>query len=57
MINIKIDKKESDQLLVEFEDLSLNRFISQIPERRFSRSRKGWLVPNTRQNVSMIGQF
>ncbi len=57
MINIKIDKKESDQLLVEFEDLSLNRFISQIPERRFSRSRKGWLVPNTRQNVSKIGQL
>ncbi|MFY7909996.1 MAG: tyrosine-type recombinase/integrase [Emticicia sp.] len=57
MINIKIDKKESDQLLVEFEDLSLNRLISQIPQRRFSRSRKGWLVPNTRQHVSLIGQI
>lgn len=57
MINIKIDKKEADKLLVEFEDLSLNRLISQIPQRRYSRSRKGWLIPNTRQNVLMIGQL
>lgn len=57
MINIKIDKKEVDKLLVEFEDINSNHIIEQIPERRFSRTRRGWLVPNTRHNVMMIGQL
>jgi integrase/recombinase XerD len=57
MIYIKIDNIELNQLLVEFEDRSANAIISQIPQRRFSRTRKGWLVPNTRQNVSMIGRL
>lgn len=57
MVYIKIDNIELNQLLVEFEDRNANALISQIPQRRFSRTRKGWLVPNTRQNVSMIGRL
>lgn len=33
MISIKIDKREIDQLLVAFDDLSANRIITQIPQR------------------------
>lgn len=57
MIEILKDKKESDLLLVKFEDISSNQIITKIPQRRWSASRKAWIIPNTRQNVSMIGNL
>lgn len=57
MIKVKIDTKETDKLLVEFDDINSNCIIAQIPQRRYSRSRKGWLIPNTRHNVSLIGHL
>jgi integrase/recombinase XerD len=57
MIEILKDKKESSLLLVKFEDISSNHIITKIPQRRWSASRKAWVVPNTRQNVTMIGHL
>lgn len=57
MIEILKDRKETNLLLVKFEDLSSNPIITKIPQRRWSRSRKAWVVPNTRHNISMIGQL
>lgn len=57
MIEILKDKKESSLLLVKFEDISSNHIITKIPQRRWSTSRKAWVVPNTRQNVTMIGHL
>jgi integrase/recombinase XerD len=57
MIEILKDRRETDLLLVKFEDLSSNPIITKIPQRRWSRSRKAWVVPNTRHNVSMIGHL
>lgn len=57
MIEILKDRKEANLLLVKFEDLSSNPIITKIPQRRWSRSRKAWVIPNTRHNVSMIGQL
>ncbi|CAH0997670.1 Tyrosine recombinase XerC [Emticicia aquatica] len=57
MVKIDIDKRNSDALLVEFEDLSSNQIITQIPQRRWSQSRKCWVVENTRHNVILIGKL
>lgn len=57
MIEILKDRKEANLLLVKFEDLSSNAIIAKIPQRRWSRSRKAWVIPNTRHNISMIGQL
>lgn len=57
MIEILKDNRATNLLLVRFEDLSSNSLISKIPNRRWSRSQKAWVVPNTRYNVSMIGQL
>ena len=57
MIEISKDRKESNFLLVKIEDLSSNTIITQIPQRRWSRSRKSWIIPNTRHNILMIGQL
>ncbi|AFK04544.1 integrase family protein [Emticicia oligotrophica DSM 17448] len=57
MIEVTKDTQNAHFLLVRFNDLSSNAIISKIPERRWSRSRKGWLVPNTRHNIVMIGKM
>ena len=57
MIEISKDRKESNFLLVKIEDLSSNTIITQIPQRRWSRSRTSWIIPNTRHNILMIGQL
>lgn len=57
MINIYIDKKDSDLLLVQFSDISSNDIITQIPNRRWSRSRGCWVIENTRHNVVLIGKL
>ncbi|GGD82283.1 integrase [Emticicia aquatilis] len=57
MIEILKDRNESDLLMVRFSDRSSNPIIMKVPQRRWSRSRQAWVVPNTRQSVSMIGQL
>lgn len=57
MIQIDIDKKDNSLLAVRFRDLNANHLIEQIPQRRWSRSRQCWVVPNMRHNVVMIGKL
>lgn len=57
MIEILKDRSTSDLLMVRFSDRSSNPIIMKVPERRWSRSRQAWVVPNTRQSISMIGQL
>ncbi len=58
MITVCIDEKDPTLLGVYFpEDTTGNDLIGQVPERRFSCSRKGWVVPNTRESVVKIGQL
>ncbi len=58
MITIRIDDRDSTLLAVLFlEDPIGNTLISQVPGRRFSRSRRCWLVPNTREAVIKLGQL
>lgn len=57
MIQIFVDKHNSDQLLVQFDDISSNTIISRIPNRRWSNSRKCWVVENSRHTVVMIGKL
>lgn len=57
MIEILKDRRATNLLLVKFEDLNSNPIITKIPQRRWSRSRKAWVIPNTRHNISMIGQL
>ena len=63
MLTIQIDTREPDWLAVSFPgtpdraDLIGNDLIREVPGRRFSRSRRCWLVPNTRESVVQIGQL
>ncbi|WP_080057434.1 tyrosine-type recombinase/integrase [Spirosoma aerolatum] len=58
MITICIDDKDSALLSVSFpEDPIGNDLIRQIPGRRWSYSRRCWVVPNTRESVVKIGQL
>ena len=58
MTTIHIDQKDPALLAVFFpEDPIGNDLIRSIPGRRFSRSRKCWLVPNTRASVIKLGQL
>lgn len=58
MVTIQIDEREPTLLGVYFPaDPIGNDLIREVPGRRFSRSRQGWLVPNTRESVVKIGQL
>lgn len=57
MIQIFVDKHNSSQLLVQFEDISSNTIITRIPNRRWSNSRKCWVVENSRHIVVMLGKL
>lgn len=58
MTTIRIDDKDPSKLGIYFpEDPIGNDLIRTIAGRRFSRSRRGWLVPNTRESVVKIGQL
>ncbi len=58
MITVRIDDRDPALLAVLFpEDPIGNTLIDQVPGRRFSRSRRCWLVPNTRQSVVKLGQL
>jgi integrase/recombinase XerD len=58
MITIRIDEQDPAWLAVSFpEDPVGNDLIRQIPGRRFSRSRRCWLVANTRESVVQLGHL
>ena len=58
MTTVRIDEKDPALLVVSFpHDPIGNDLIGQIPNRRFSYSRKGWTVPNTRESIIKIGQL
>ncbi len=58
MITIQIDERDPNLLGVYFPgDPIGNDLIREIPGRRFSRSRRCWLVPNTRESVVKLGQL
>ncbi len=58
MITVRIDDKDPSLLAVSFpEDPIGNDLIRDIPGRRWSYSRKCWLVPNTRASVVHIGKL
>lgn len=58
MVTIRIDERDLAWLGVYFpEDPIGNDLIRQVPGRRFSYSRRGWLVPNTRASVVKLGQL
>lgn len=57
MIRISIDDRDSDLLCAIFRDMSANTLIEQVPGRRWSYSRKCWIVPNTRESVVKIGKL
>jgi integrase/recombinase XerD len=56
-VNIHIDKKDEALLSVWFNDINSNHLISQIQGRRWSRSRKCWVVPNSRASIVQIGRL
>lgn len=58
MITIQIDDKDPTLLAVSFaEDPIGNDLIRAVPGRRWSYSRRCWLVPNTREAVVQVGQL
>ncbi|MCY7355899.1 MAG: hypothetical protein LH609_00190 [Rudanella sp.] len=58
MLTIQIDDKDPTLLGVYFPGNPIgNDLIRNVPGRRFSYSRKGWTVPNTRESVVQIGQL
>lgn len=58
MITVRIDEKDPGLLAVSFPEDSIgNDLVRQVPGRRWSYSRRCWLVPNTRDTVVKIGQL
>lgn len=58
MITIRIDEKKPALLAVSFpEDPAGNDLIREVPGRRWSYSRRCWLVPNTRESVVQVGKL
>lgn len=58
MITIRIDEKDSTLLAVSFpQDPVGNNLIREIRGRRWSFSRRCWLVPNTRESIVQIGKL
>ncbi len=58
MTTIHIDQKDPALLTVLFpHDPDGNDLIREVPGRRWSYSRKCWLVPNSRESVVKIGQL
>ncbi len=58
MTTIQIDERDPNLLGVYFPtDPIGNDLIRNVPGRRFSYSRKCWVVPNTRESVVQLGQL
>ena len=58
MLTISLDHRDPALLTVTFPpDPVGNDLIGQVPNRRWSYSRKCWTVPNTRESIVQIGQL
>jgi integrase/recombinase XerD len=58
MTTIQIDEKDPTLLAVSFPNDPIgNDLIREIPGRRWSYSRRCWLVPNTRASVVQLGKL
>lgn len=58
MITIHIDDRDPSLLAVSFpQDPTGNDLIREVPGRRWSYSRRCWVVPNTRESVVKIGHL
>jgi len=58
MITVCIDKRDPNLLVVSFPaDVTGNDLIRNIPGRRWSYSRRCWVVPNTRDSIVHIGRL
>ena len=58
MITIRIDEKDPALLAVSFPQNPVgNELIGQVSGRRFSYTRRCWVLPNTRASVVKIGQL
>ena len=58
MTTIQIDEKDPTLLAVSFPDDPIgNDLIREIPGRRWSYSRRCWILPNTRASVVQIGKL
>jgi integrase/recombinase XerD len=58
MLTIQIEEKDPTLLTVSFPTDSLgNNLIREVPGRRWSFSRRCWVVPNTRETVVQIGKL
>ncbi len=58
MITIRIDDKDLNLLAVSFpQDMVGNDLVKRITGRRWSYSRRCWLVPNTRETIVKLGQL
>ena len=58
MITIRIDERDAGLLAVSFvEDPIGNDLIRQIPGRRWSYSRRCWVILNTRGAIVQVGQL
>ena len=58
MTTIQIDEKDPTLLAISFPNDPIgNDLIREIPGRRWSYSRRCWLVPNTREAVVRIGKL
>lgn len=58
MITVYIDDRDPSLLAICFPpDPIGNELIREVSGRRWSYSRRCWLVPNTRQSISKIGQL
>ncbi|GAB2557891.1 tyrosine-type recombinase/integrase [Spirosoma areae] len=58
MLTIHIDEKDPALLAVRFpEDPVGNDLLREVPGRRWSYSRRCWLIPNTRRAVVQVGKL
>ena len=58
MLTIQIDEKDPTLLAVQFpHDPIGNDLVGQVPGRRWSYSRRCWVVPNTRASVVQLGNL
>ncbi len=58
MTTIRIDDKDPALLRVEFPNDPIgNDLVGQVPNRRWSYSRRCWIVPNTRESLVRLGQL
>jgi hypothetical protein len=58
MLTISIDERDPSLLVISFPtDPTANELIREIPGRRWSYSRRCWVVPNTRSSVIQLGKL